>query len=90
MTLALCDKKGGARGKYFMQDVVEKMIQDWDLVDLKPKVGRFMWSNQRVGAASIFARLDRFLVQGPLLDSKWMISTKILPKLTSDHHPITL
>ena len=78
------------RGKYFMQDTVEKMIQDCDLADLKPKIGRFMWSNQGVGAASIFARLDHFLFHGPLLDSKWMISTKILPKLASDHHPITL
>ena len=73
-----------------MQDAVENMIHDWDLVDLKPKVGRFTWSNQRVGAVSIFARLDRFLVHGPLLDSKWMISSKILPKLASDHHPISL
>ena len=77
-------------GKDFMQDVVEKMIQDWDLAYLKPKIGRSTWSNQRVGVTSIFSRLDRFLVHGPLLDSKWMISTKILPNLASDHHPITL
>ena len=43
-----------------------------------------------MGAASIFARLDRFLVQGPLLDNKWMISSKILPKLASEHHLISL
>ena len=43
-----------------------------------------------VKPASIFAKLDRFLVHGPLLDSKWMISTKIIPKLVLDHHPITL
>ena len=90
MTLDPCEKKGGVHGKYFMQDVVENMIQDWDLVDLKPKLGCFTWSNQRVGAASIFSRLDQFLVHGPLLDRKWMISTKILPKLMSNHHLITL
>ena len=43
-----------------------------------------------MGATNIFAKLDRLLVHGPFLDSKWMISTKILPKLASDHHPITL
>ena len=46
LALDRSEKKGGARGKDFIEDVVEKMIQDWDLVDLKPKVGRFMWSNQ--------------------------------------------
>ena len=60
------------------------------MIDLKPKTGRFTWSNQRVGAASIFARLDRFLVQSSLLDGNQIISSKILPKLSSDHHPIAL
>ena len=69
LTLAPCEKKGGVCGKDYMHDAMENMIHDWDLVDIKPKVGRFMWSNRRVGAASIFARLDRFLVQGPLLDN---------------------
>ena len=48
MNLAPSEKKGGVCGKYFMQDAVENMIHDWDLVDLKPNVGRFTWSNQRV------------------------------------------
>ena len=90
VTLAPCEKKGGVRGKDYMHDVVENMIHDWDFVDIKPKVGRFTWLNQRVGAESIFARLDRFLVQGTLLDNKWMISSKILPKLASYHHLISL
>ena len=73
-----------------MQDTVEDLIQVWDLNGLKPKLGRFTWSNNRVGATSIFFRLDRFLVHSSLLDSKLIISTKILPKLSSDHQPITL
>ena len=48
LTLAPCEKKGGARGKYFMQDAVENMIHDWDLVYVKPMLGRITWSNQRV------------------------------------------
>ena len=67
LTLAPCEKKGGVRGKDFMHDVVENMIHDWDLVDIKPKVGQFTWSNQRVEAASIFARLDRFFSAGSLV-----------------------
>ena len=42
------------------------------------------------GALAFFARLDCFLVHSSLLDSKFIISTEILPKLVSDHHPITL
>ena len=86
----LNEKKGGICGKDHMQDTVEDLIQVWDLNDLKPKLGRFMWSNHRVGVASIFARLDQFLVNSSLMDSKMIISSKILPKLASDHHPITL
>ena len=73
-----------------MQDSVEELTQLWELIDLNPKKGRFMWSNQRVGATSIFARLDRFLVQSSLLDGNQLTYSKILPKLSSDHHPIAL
>ena len=49
INLALNEKKGGLCGKDYMQDAVENLIQDWDLSDLKPKLGRFTWSNHRVG-----------------------------------------
>ena len=73
-----------------MSDTVEELIQDWDLTDFKPKIERYTWSNHKVGAASISARLDRFLVHSTLIDEKTNISSKILPKLSSDHHPISL
>ena len=73
-----------------MHDTVEELIQVWDLIDLKPKLRHFTWSNHRVGAASISTRFDRFPVHNSLLDGKTIISTKILPKLMSDHHPISL
>ena len=90
ITLAPNEKKGGLHGKDHMQDTVEELIQVWDLNDLKPKLGRFTWSNHRVGVASIFSRLDRFLVHSSLMDGKLIISSKVLPNLSSDHHPITL
>ena len=89
ITLSPNEKKGGSRVKDFMQEYVENLMQVWDLIDLKPKSGHFTWSNHRVGAANIYARLDIFLVHNTLLDNK-IISTKILPKLTSDHHLISL
>ena len=79
ITLSPNEKKGGSCGKDFMQEYVENLMQDWDLIDLKPKSGRFTWSNHRVGAANISACLDTFLVHSTLLDNK-IISTKILPK----------
>ena len=66
------------------------LIQNWDLIDLLSKAGRFTWSNNRSGVANISARLDRFLVNSSLIDGQSLVSTKILPKLTSDHHPISL
>ena len=43
-----------------------------------------------MSASNILTRLDRFLVHSPLLDGNSIVSTKILPKLTSYHHPIAL
>ena len=69
---------------------MESLIKAWDLLDFKPNKGRYTWTNNRVGAASILACLDIFLVQSSLMDGNLLISSKILPKLTSDHHPISL
>ena len=70
--------------------MVEEHIQVWDLIDLKPKLGHYTWSKHRVSATSISAMLDQFLVHNPLIDGKTIISTKFLPKLTLDNHPISL
>ena len=66
------------------------LIQACDLNDFKPKKGQFTWSNNKVGVANIAACLDMFLVHSSLMDGKFIISTKIFPKLTSNHHPISL
>ena len=73
-----------------MLPLVEDLIQEWDLLDFNPVRGLFTWTNNRIGEDHISARLDKFLVQGSLLMEKKIISTKILPKLTSDHKPIQL
>ena len=69
---------------------METLIRARDLLDFKPKKGRYTWTNNRVGAPSIYAHLDRFLVQISLMEGKILISSKYLPKLTSNHHPISL
>ena len=84
------EKRGGFRGKDPLQEVVDSLIQSRDLLDFKPKKGRFTWTNNRMGLARIYARLDMFLVQISLLDGNVIISTKKIAKLSSDHHPISL
>ena len=59
-------------------------------MDIKPKIGRYTWSNNRIGLANISVKIDRFLIHSSLLDGQSIISSKIMPKLLSDHHPILL
>ena len=62
----------------------------WDLEDIKPSLGKFTWTNKRIGPGHIAAHLDRFLVQSSFLTFGLMASSKILPNYTSDHKPILL
>ena len=84
------EKSGGNYGRDQMLSFMEELSHQWDLLDFKPAKGPYTWTNNRVGTDHISARLDRFLVQGLLLLEKMLISSKILPKLTSDHKPILL
>lgn len=83
------EKRGGTDHKDPMVGVVEEIAQTWDLHDFNPIHGLYTWSNNRSGTEHISARLDRFLVQSLLMNKK-IITTKILPKLSSDHKPIQL
>ena len=73
-----------------MQNWMDNFIISWELIDYNPKRGRFTWSNNRIGAANIYARLDRFHVQSSLLADKTVISSSILSTITLDHKPILL
>ena len=72
-----------------MLPLVEDLMQQWDILDIKPKRVLFTWTNNRVGVDHIASRLDRFVVQSTLL-GKWVISSKNIPKLTSYHKAIML
>ena len=73
-----------------MLRTVEQIISSWDLIDFKPKKGCYTWSNNHIGSSNISARLDRFLLQSSFLTENKIISSSILPKLSSDHKPILL
>jgi exonuclease III len=84
------EKRGGTRLRDPMLSKVEEITQTWDLLDFNPIQGLYTWTNNRTGLDHISARLDRFLVQSTILLNNKIITTKILPKLTSDHKPIQL
>ena len=69
---------------------VEDLIQDWDLLDIKPSRGKFTWSNKRERPGYIAARLDRFLIQSSYLLLGLNAKMNILSNSTSDHKPIKL
>ena len=82
IALAPKDKKGGNCGRDPMIREVERIISSWDLIDFKPKKGRYTWSNNRIVLANISARLDRFLLQSSFLTENKIISSSILSKLS--------
>ena len=90
ITLAVDEKKGGTPIRDQAKEWVEDIILGWDLLDIKPSVGKFTWTNKRRGPGHIAARLDRFLIHSDFLSSGMMASSKILPNYTSDHKPILL
>eukprot|EP00253_Pinus_taeda_P014494 PITA_14494 len=84
------EKRGGTSCRDRFLPLVENLIQQWDLMDFKPKKGLDTWTNNRVVEEHISAMLDRFFLQSSFLSEKMIISTKILPKWNSDHKPILL
>jgi exonuclease III len=84
------EKRGGNSIRDDMLPFVEEFVHQWDLLDFKHLKGLYNWTNNRVGVDHISARLDRFLIQSRFLQERRIISSKILPKLTSEHKPVLL
>jgi hypothetical protein len=90
ISLSQSEKRGGCIVRDPTREWVEDLIQDWDLLDVKPSRGKYTWSNKQVGPGHIAARLDRFLLQSSYLLLGIDVKMKILPNSTSDHKPIML
>jgi hypothetical protein len=69
---------------------MEDLISDWDMIDIKPKKGKYTWNNKRFGINFTAARLDHFLIHNDLLLLPYSISLHIIPSTTFDHRPISL
>jgi len=61
LTLSLAQKRGGSVVRDSSRELVEDLLQDWDLIDIKPSSGKYTWSNKRLSLGHIAARLDLFL-----------------------------
>ena len=84
------DKKGGFYGRDPFREILEGLMEEWDLLDIKLQKGRYTWTNMRLGPGHTIARLDRFLIHSNFLSSNSSIKSYILPSLTYDNKPISL
>ena len=84
------EKIGGSLVKDPIREMVDDIILEWNLMDVKPSSGKYTWNNKRTGPGHIAARLDRFLIQATFLLLGLKLSSKILPFGGSDHKPILL
>ena len=61
------EKRGGSLVRDPIREIVDETILEWDLMDVKPSIGKYTWNNKRIEPGHIAARLDRFLVQDTFL-----------------------
>ena len=84
------EKRGGSLVRYPIREMVDAIILEWNLLDVKPSSGKYTWNNKRTGPGHIAARIYRFLIQDTFLLLGLNLSSKILPFGGSDHKPILL
>eukprot|EP00253_Pinus_taeda_P029857 PITA_29857 len=84
------EKRGGNFTSDPFRSRLEAILQDHDLVDIRPKNRRYTWSNRLIGTSNIMEQLDRFLVSIDYLSTFSIGYSSILNVSTSDHYSITL
>jgi len=84
------EKRGGHYTPDPFRNRLEIVMQEHDLVDIRPKNRRYTWSNRRIGVGNIMERLDRFMISTAYLSTFSTGHSSILSLSASDHYPITL
>jgi hypothetical protein len=69
---------------------MEDLISLWDLMYIKPRNGRYTWTNKIIIPSHSAARLDQFLIKSTFLESIAIFSSKIISWSSFDHRPISL
>eukprot|EP00253_Pinus_taeda_P013868 PITA_13868 len=90
LTLHSSRKRGGSIVRDPAREWAEDILQEWDMLDIKPSSSKYSWSNKRLGPGHIAARLDRFFIQSSFLLLGIEPRMHILPNNISDHKPIKL
>jgi len=90
LTLHSSEKRGGCIVRDPAREWAEDILQEWDMLDIKPSSCKYSWSNKRLGPGHIAARLDRFFIQSSFLLLGLEPRMHILPNNISDHKPIKL
>ena len=88
VTISAEECKGGTKARDPFGERLEDLISYWDLIDIKPKNGKFTWNNKRIGPRHIASRLDRVLVSPHLLKNLVILESKMLCSTVLDHKPI--
>jgi hypothetical protein len=84
------EKTGGSFGRDPLHEKIEKLIKEWDLIDVKPQHWKLTWSNMRIGPGNIVSHLYCLLVHINFFHQNSTIKSLILPSLISDHKLISL
>jgi len=84
------ERKGVFFGNHTLRNQIEVIIEQQDLLDIKPKKGRYTWSNKLSADSHIAARIDRFLIHSNLLLEGKIVASRMLPNLALDHKLIML
>ena len=84
------EKRGGSIVQDPFGERLEDLMNTWKVIDIKPKKGKYTWSNKRFGPGHIAVRLGRILVSSSFLDLSILPSSTILPSAIFDHSPISL
>ena len=73
-----------------LKEMVDEIVVDWDLYDLKPKEGKFSWSDRHLGLGHITKQLDWFFTYDIFLLDNIHVLSSIIPVMTSNHKSIML
>lgn len=72
------------------REIIETIMDSFNLMDFSPNNGKYTWSNKRLGKNNIKERLDRILVQDKIVTNFSDIKSRIIHDTTSDHKPVVI
>jgi hypothetical protein len=88
--LELADKRGGVGRIERVQKDFQDFVANNDLCKIRPKSGKYTWTNQRASFSGIAKKLDRFFASEDLRQMQVLFESETLPFLASNHFSISI